>query len=127
MLNRVYSIVRKKFTSLLKTCEAQINEKPDKNVVISLCPHHQQLLVSSSPLYYYISALSRGNAQLIAHILQIHHGVSNELTGDSCFDLFAATRERLIKPLFLDEITAFLGNTDLSLEDRVGVSWMLQG
>ncbi|KAK8832335.1 hypothetical protein WA577_003208 [Blastocystis sp. JDR] len=109
LLNRVYSIVRNKFTSLLKTCEAQINEKPDKN----------QLLVSSSPLYYYISALSRGNAQLIAHILQIHHGVSNELTGDSCFDLFAATRERLIKPLFLDEITAFLGNTDLSLEDRI--------
>lgn len=79
-----------------------------------------------SPLLLHLCPL-RGNAQLIAHILQIHHGVSNELTGDSCFDLFAATRERLIKPLFLDEITAFLGNTDLSLEDRVGVSWMLQG
>ena len=36
LLNRVYEIISNKFSSLLKTCSAQVREKQEKNVAVFL-------------------------------------------------------------------------------------------
>ena len=108
LLNRIYSILRNKFSSLLKTCEVEIQEKADKN----------ELLLPSCPLYYYMTALSRGNTQLISHIMEVHAGTVSELSGSSCFELYCSTRESLIEPLVTAELEAYL-NGEETLESRI--------
>ena len=108
LLNRIYSILRNKFISLLKTCEAEIQEKADKN----------ELLLPSCPLYYYMAALSRGNTQLITHIMEVHTGAVSELSGSSCFEVYCSTRESLIEPLVTAELESYLSSEE-TLESRI--------
>ncbi|KAK8807930.1 hypothetical protein WA588_006418, partial [Blastocystis sp. NMH] len=89
LLQRVYSILIRKFKSLLSTCSAEIASKSDKN----------ELLLSSCPLYYYMSALSHGNPRLISLLMKIHAGPAGELPEPSCFDLYCSARNSLLSPL----------------------------
>ena len=79
--------------------------------------------MSSSPLYYFFSALSRGNAGVINHILQIHSGAF-EPKKDSCFSLYCEARYDLMKDLFLKEIGQILENGE-SFESRVRAAILL--
>ena len=78
----------------------------------------KELLISTSPLYYYMTALSKSNILLISHILQIHSGVVNEFQTDSCFDVYCDGRNEVISPLLLVEVENILSKED-SLENRV--------
>lgn len=64
--------------------------------------------MTSSPLYYYMTALSKSNASLISHILQIHSVVTVELEGDSCFELYCNSRNDIIISLLTTEIEKML-------------------
>lgn len=64
--------------------------------------------MSSSPLYYYMTALSKSNASLIAHILQIHSVATVDLEGDSCFELYCNSRSDIIISLLTTEIERIL-------------------
>ena len=46
--------------------------------------------------------------------------MTDEITGDSCFDVYSEIRKRLIEPYFEAEIDQVLSDSESSLEDRVG-------
>ena len=65
-----------------------------------------------------MTALSKSNATLISHILQIHSGTTTELDSDSCFDLYCDVRTDLVLLLFNQELEHILAKED-SFESRV--------
>ena len=52
----------------------------------------------------------------------MHRGVTDEIVGESCFDVYSEMRKRLIEPYFQTEMDQVLSNAESSLEDRVGFS-----
>lgn len=65
-----------------------------------------------------MTALSKSNANLISHILEIHSGVATEFQTDSCFDVYCDGRNEVITPLLIVEVENILSKED-RLERRV--------
>ena len=65
-----------------------------------------------------MAALSRGNTQLITHIMEVHAGAVSELSGSSCFEVYCSTRESLIEPLVTGELESYLSSEE-TLESRI--------